>query len=83
MRVLISLLEISSTKMTAKLYNYFPIPTNGNDSENMEAFWMLHNTVSYNPLGSNTDFILLNRVSKISPQFWPVKNRLTVKITMI
>ena len=83
MSVLLSLLEISSTKMTAKLYNYFHIPANGNDSENMEAFWMLHNTMSYHPVGSNTAFILLNRVSKTSPQFWLVKNRLIVKITVI
>lgn len=67
--------------MTAKLHSYFHIPAN--DSGNMEALWMLHNTVSYNPVGSNTSFILLNRVSKISPQFGLVKNRLTVKITVI
>lgn len=79
--VLISLLEISSTKMTAKLHSYFHIPVN--DSANMKALWMLHNTVSYNPVGSNTSFVLLNRVSKISPQFGLVKNRLTVKISVI
>lgn len=67
--------------MTAKLHSYFHIPAN--DSGNMEVLWMLHNAVSYNPVGSNTAFILLNRVSKISPQCWLVKNRHTVKIAVI
>lgn len=69
--------------MTVKLHNYFHIPANGNDSETMEDFWILHNTLSYNPVGSNTTLILLKRVSKISAQIWLVKNKLTVKITMI